>query len=162
MHLWCAIYLLRKCDIISRCEIAIYSPLANVVESTNCLVRFAHAICSALPSAIYLLCKCDIISQARQRYIRLWRMWWKVCEYKSSRPMRTQCAHVPKAHIAPQAYRAFEYLACGEVCKSISQIREDLYRFSLSASSDKLNFPRVPFRGTYLRVGRKELYIRAP
>ena len=40
------------------------------------------------------------------------------------------------------AYRAFEYLACGEVCKSISQIREDLYRFSLSASRDKLNFPR--------------------
>ena len=39
----------------------------------------------------------------------------------------------------------------------ISQIREDLYRFSLSASSDKLNFPHALSQGTsrtdkYLRV----------
>ena len=33
--------------------------------------------------------------------------------------------------------------------RQISQIREDLYRFSLSASSDKLNFPRALFSGTY-------------
>jgi hypothetical protein len=29
----------------------------------------------------------------------------KHATYKSSHPMRTQCAHVPKAHIALQAYR---------------------------------------------------------
>ena len=52
------------------------------------------------------------------------------------------------------AYLGFAYLVCDEECKSISQaklisqIREDLYRFSLSASSDKLNFRRVQYTGT--------------
>ena len=61
-----AIYLLRKCDIISRCDIAIYSPLANVVESTKVFHLWAKAkyslceICISKVKAIYLLCKCDI------------------------------------------------------------------------------------------------------
>ena len=78
-----AIYLLRKCDIISRCEIAIYSPLANAVEST--------------------------------------------------------------LHINPHAAQFAAYRAAGIslAIRQISQIREDLYRFSLSASSDKLNFQRA-------------------
>ena len=37
----------------------------------------------------------------------------------------------------------------------ISQIREDLYRFSLPAFADKLNFPRVPSPGTYPPVSRR-------
>ena len=77
-----AIYLLRKCDIDKRCLSAIYSPLANVVEST--------------------------------------------------------------LHINPHAAQFAAYRAAGIslAIRQISQIREDLYRFSLSASSDKLNFPR--------------------
>ena len=39
----------------------------------------------------------------------------KHATYKSSRPMRTQCAHVPKAHIVPQAYR----LPQGKYLKSV-------------------------------------------
>jgi len=38
MHLRCAIYLHCKRDIIPRCRIAIYSPMANVVESLVCLL----------------------------------------------------------------------------------------------------------------------------
>ena len=89
MHLRCAIYLLCKCDIDKRRLSAIYSPLANVVEST--LFINPHA-----------------------------------------------------AQFA--AYRAAGIsLAIGQ----ISQIREDLYRFSLSALSDKLNFPRAWSAETY-------------
>ena len=42
----------------------------------------------------------------------------------------------------------------------ISQIREDLYRFSLSAFGDKLNFPRALSPETYPREARYRLCIR--
>ena len=88
MHLRCAIYLLRKCDIDKRCLSAIYSQ---------------REICFG--------CKRDE----------------KYATYKSSR----------------RAVRGIS-LAFRQISQvqPISQIREDLYRFSLSASSDKLNFQR--------------------
>ena len=48
------------------------------------------------------------------------------------------------ANINPHAAQFAAYRAAGIslAIRQISQIREDLYRFSLSASSDKLNFPR--------------------
>ena len=48
------------------------------------------------------------------------------------------------ASINPHAAQFAAYRAAGIslAIRQISQIREDLYRFSLSASSDKLNFPR--------------------
>ena len=46
------------------------------------------------------------------------------------------------------AYRAAGISHANNV-KRISQIREDLYRFSLSALSDKLNFQRALSSGTY-------------
>ena len=48
------------------------------------------------------------------------------------------------ASINPHAAQFAAYRAAGIsiATRQISQIREDLYRFSLSASSDKLNFPR--------------------
>ena len=47
-------------------------------------------------------------------------------------------------HINPHAAQFAAYRAAGIslAIRQISQIREDLYRFSLSALSDKLNFPR--------------------
>ena len=47
------------------------------------------------------------------------------------------------ASINPHAAQFAAYRAAGIslAIRQISQIREDLYRFSLSASSDKLNFP---------------------
>ena len=49
------------------------------------------------------------------------------------------------ANINPHAAQFAAYRAAGIslAIRQISQIREDLYRFSLSASSDKLNFPRA-------------------
>ena len=49
-------------------------------------------------------------------------------------------AHAVRSR-AEGTYRAAGISHANKV-KRISQIREDLYRFSLSASSDKLNFPR--------------------
>ena len=126
-----AMYLLRKCDIISRCGIAIHS--WNEIYFVPRMwwkarkffargrKRDIHFVKHAFQKVkvIYLLCKCDIISR---------------CEIAIYSPL----ANVVEStlHINPHAaqfaaYRAFEYLACGEVCKSISQIREDLYRFIL-------------------------------
>ena len=53
------------------------------------------------------------------------------------------------ANINPHAAQFAAYRAAGIslATRQISQIREDLYRFSLSASSDKLNFPRAPSSG---------------
>ena len=69
----------------------------------------------------------------------------KYATYKSSRLMRTQCAHVPKAHIARRHIAREQHEA------HIANPARDLYRFSLSALSDKLNFPREMFWETNSR-----------
>ena len=64
------------------------------------VVRFAHAICTF--GARYI-CSANAIlhRSAKQRYVRLWRTWWKVREHKSPRPY----AHAMRSR-AEGTYRA--------------------------------------------------------
>ena len=97
----------------------VISILKGVSPAGESDMRLWRAILFAMQTAI-------LTSVACQRYVRPWRTWLKV---RSINPHAAQFA----------AYRA---AGISLATRQISQIREDLYRFSLSALSDKLNFPR--------------------
>ena len=98
------------------------------------LVRFAHAIYSLCEICIS---KVKAICSLRERDIVSCR----------ETAIYSPVANVVEStlHVNPHAAQFAAYRAAGIslATRQISQIREDLYRFSLSASSDKLNFPRV-------------------
>ena len=103
------------------------------------LVRFAHVICTfgaryAFSASAILFCYAEERYICNAKYISCCKCGGKYALYKSSR----------------RAVRGIS-LAVRQISQAvlISQIREDLYRFSLSAFADKLNFPRALSRGTY-------------
>ena len=106
-------------------------------ESDMCL---RHAIC--------LLCKRDIVLRCKTA----------ICSPVANVEESTLPINPHAAQFA--AYRAAGISHANNV-KRISQIREDLSRFSLSAFADKLNFPRALSPGTYPRGERNRLRTRA-
>ena len=61
--------------------------------------------------------------------------------------MRTKCAHIREADISRRRHIAREQRDA-----YIANPERDLYRFSLSDESDKLNFQRVPSSETNQRA----------